>query len=580
MSDFRWWLGLARSHARWFLLAAFCSLAMLLANMALMAVAGWFLASMAAAGAAGLDFNYYTPAAIIRGLAIIRTGGRYAERLIGHDATLRLLTTLRVWFYRQVEPLSMLDLQQLHSGDLLDRIRKDIDTLDHVYLRLIMPMAVAVVAGFTVIIALSVFSWAVAVIALVFLLLAGWVLPMATEALGRAPGRSTVESSAAMKEAAVEVLDGLGELTVFGAFAGYRQSIEKMGRQWVCSQRKLANIHGLSAAGLVLAINLAVLFSAWLLVEPVREGRLSAVDFAPVLLLVMACFESVISMPDAWQALGQMRAATGRLRAFEALQPADDNARGSREEPGSDSLIFDQITVRYPPGNSLALDRVSVTIPAGQHVAIVGPSGSGKTTFVRILLGLIRPQGGRVLWDGKPLEAYCAEDLRRRLAVVPQHVYLFHTTVRENLLVGNPGASEAELQAVAACVGIHDEILALPDGYDTIVGEEGMRLSGGQMKRIGIARALLRRAPVVVMDEPTEGLDAEAEARLWLDLSRHFDGRTLVLISHRMAWVRQIPRILVMERGVIVASGSHADLMRVSPAYRRLSGRAGVLIAG
>lgn len=578
MSDFRWWLVLARPHAKWFLLAAFCSLAMLLANMALMAVAGWFLASMAAAGAAGLDFNYYTPAAIIRGLAIIRTGGRYAERLIGHDATLRLLTTLRVWFYRQVEPLSMLDLQQLHSGDLLDRIRKDIDTLDHVYLRLIMPMAVAVVAGFIVVIVLSLFSWAVAVVGLAFLLVAGWVLPMVTEALGRTPGRSTVEFSSAMKETAVEALDGLGELTVFGGFAGYRQSIEQMGRQWVRTQGKLANIHGLSAAGMVLVINLAVLVSAWLLVPPVREGRLSAVDFAPILLLVMACFEAVISMPDAWQAFGQMQAATRRLRAFEALQPVD-NGRRARAEPLSDSLIFDQLTVRYPPGKSLALDRVSATILAGQHVAIVGPSGSGKTTLVSTLLGLIRPQEGRVLWDGRPLDAYCAEGLRRRLAVVPQHVYLFHTTVRENLLVGNPEASEAELRAAAECVGIHDEILAFPDGYDTIVGEEGMRLSGGQVKRIGIARALLRRAPIVVMDEPTEGLDAKAEARLWPDLSRHFDGCTLLLISHRMAWVRQIPHVLVMEGGVIVASGSHTDLMRSSSVYRRLSGGEGVLIA-
>lgn len=571
MNDFRWWLGLARPHAKWFLLAGFCSLATLLANMALMAVAGWFLASMAAAGAMGAEFNYYTPAAVIRGLAIIRTGGRYAERLVSHDATLRLLTTLRVWFYRQVEPLSMLELQQFHSGDLLDRVRKDIDTLDHVYLRLMMPMAVAVVTGLIVVVILSQFSFAIALVALVFLSLAGWLLPLTTEALGRAPGRSIVESSAAMKEAAVDAIDGLGELIVFGAFSGCRQSIGRIGRQWIHTERQLANIRGLSAAGLVLVVNLAMLISGWLLVVPIRNGQLSAIDFAPVLLLVMACFEAVIGMPEAWQAFGQMQAATRRLRAFQALQ-ARDSDRQFQESPMSNSLIFDQVSVRYLPNEPPALDHINVTIPAGQHVAIVGPSGSGKTTLVNTLLGLIKPQEGRVLWGDKSLAEYRPEDLRERMAVVPQRVYLFHTTVRENILVGDPEASDAELLDAARRAGVHDEILALPDGYDTIVGEEGMRLSGGQAKRVGIARALLRKAPVVVMDEPTEGLDAMTEACLWPEIIRQLEGRTLILASHRMAWVRQIPRILVMEGGVLVASGNHAELTCKSSLYRRLCG--------
>lgn len=576
MDDIRWWLSLARPHAKWFLLAGFCSLAMLLANMALMAVAGWFLANMAAAGAAGADFNYYTPAAVIRGLAIIRTGGRYAERLVSHDATLRLLTTLRVWFYQQIEPLSMVGLQQLHSGDLLNRIRKDIDTLDHVFLRLIMPIGVAIAAGLIVVVVLSGFSFIIALVALVFLLLAGWILPVLTETLGRTSGRRVVESAAAMKELAVDAVDGLGELTVFGAFAGRRRSIARIGRQWIDYERNLSHIRGLSAACLLLITNLAVLVSAWLLVVPIREGRLSAIDFAPALLLVMACFEAVFSMPDAWQALSQMQTATRRLRVFQSQQPTENISR-SPGNPASDALILDHVSVRYPQSERLALDGMNVTIPSGQHVAIVGPSGSGKTTLVRVLLGLITPQEGRMLWGGKPLSDYQPENLLRRTAVVPQRVYLFHTTVRENILVGDPEASDAALTAAAKCAGIHDEILELPDGYDTIVGEEGMRLSGGQAKRVGIARALLRKAPIVVMDEPTEGLDPASEIRLWNALKQQFSRRTLILVSHRMGWVQQMPRILVLDDGVLVASGSHAELTRKSSLYRRLSG-AGMLI--
>ncbi len=573
MSNLRWWLSLARPYAGWFLLGLLCSLVTLLSNMALLAVSGWFIASMAAAGLAGTEMNYFTPAAIIRGLAIARTGGRYLERLISHDATLRLLTELRVWFYRQVEPVSSLDLQALRSGDLLGRIRSDIDTLDNVYLRLITPVVTGLIGVAAAVAVLAWYSASVAVVTLVLLIAAGVGLPALVEALGRRPGAAAVNTSAQLKAAVVDAVEGLGELTVFGAFEKQRAHVDHLTRKWLGHQARLSHLTGLSNAGLLLLTNLAVLGAAWLLVPLVHGHTLRPVDFAPAVLLVMGCFEAVAQMPAAWQALGQTLAATRRLRAFEALKPAISEPREPAPPPANDALTLRQVGVRYAAGGPWVLDGLDLTVAPGEHVAIVGASGAGKSTLIGVLSRLVDYQRGEVLWGDRSLREYRASDLRDRLALVPQSVYLFHTTVRENLLVGNPEASEEAMIAAAQAAGIHDVIKALPEGYDTVVGEEGQRLSGGQVRRLGIARALLRDAPVLLMDEPSEGLDTATEAHLWTRLSAYLEGRSLILVSHRMAWVRQMDRIVVVDHGRVVAWGDHQTLLRDSEHYRRLCSR-------
>lgn len=572
MNDLRWWLGLARPYVGWFAIGILCSVVTISANMALLALSGWFIASMAVAGAAGADFNYFTPAAAIRGLAILRTGGRYLERLISHDATLRLLTGLRVWFYCQVEPLSTLDLQGLRSGDLLARIRADIDTLDNVYLRLVTPAVVALlcVAGAAAV--LACFSAAVALVVLALLAMAGVLLPALTNALGRRTGAASVVVAAQLKAAVVDVVEGLGELTVFGALDTRRREVDALSRRWIDCQSRLSQLTGFANAGLLLFMNLAVLGGAWLLVPLVNSGRLPAVDFALVLLLVMGCFEAVAQMPGAWQALGQVRAATRRLRVFEDLRPAIAEPAVAAPAPTDDTLCFEHVSARHVPDGPWALADLSTTIAPGERVAIVGASGAGKSTFVQLLLRLTEAERGAIRWGGRPLRDYRSVDLRARMAVVPQQVYLFHTTVRENLLVGHPEATEEAMIEAARGACIHAEIMALPQGYDTLVGAEGMRLSGGQVRRLGIARALLRDAPVVVMDEPCEGLDRLTETRLWARLDTCLRDRTLIIVSHRMAWMRGMDRILVLERGALVASGAHIALLSGSADYRRLYG--------
>ena len=290
-----------------------------------------------------------------------------------------------------------------------------------------------------------------------------------------------------------------------------------------------------------------------------------------MVLLVLASLEAVAQMPGAWQALGQLQAATRRLRAFEALRPAIVEPRTPHAAPVDHRLDFEHVFVRHAPDAPWALADASLAIAPGEHVAVVGASGAGKSTLVHLLTRMTMPERGAVYWGGVPVTAYLSDDLRAAIALVPQRIYLFHATVADNIAVGDPEADENAIIAAAKAAAIHDEIMALPEGYDTLVGEEGLRLSGGQIRRIGIARALLRDAPVVIMDEPGEGLDGATAARLWNAAAARLAGRTLILVSHQPEWVAHCDRVIVLDRGRVVGDGTPEEVVGSCAEYRRLT---------
>ncbi len=571
MSDLRWWLQLARPYRGAFALGIVLGIITVASNMALLAVSGWFIASMAVAGLAAADMNYFTPAAAIRGLAIARTGGRYLERLVTHDATLKLLTGLRVWFYRQVEPLSAHQLSGLRGGDLLARVRADIDTLSAVYLQLILPVIVGVVCVAGAVCVWAWYSEAVALANLTLLIAAGGLLPWWVARAGRAPGAASVAVAARLKTQLVDMVEGLGELVVFGAFAERERQLAELTEAHLDQQARLSRLTGLGQAGMLVLINAAVLASIGLIVPAIRSGALAPVDFAPVVLLVLASVEAVAQMPGAWQALGQLQAATRRLRAFETLRPAIIEPESPRPAPVDHRLVFAHVFARHAPDGPWALADVSLAIAPGERVAIVGASGAGKSSLVHLLTRMTVPERGAVCWGDVPVTAYRSDDLRAAIALVPQRIYLFHASVTDNIAVGDPEADANAIIAAAKAAAIHDEIMALPEGYDTLVGEEGLRLSGGQIRRIGIARALLRDAPVVIMDEPGEGLDGATAARLWSAAAARLAGRTLILVSHQPEWVAHCDRVIVLDRGRVVGDGTPEELAGFSAEYRRLT---------
>jgi len=550
-------LRLFAPYWQWMAAGALLSLVTVLANVALMAVSGWFIASMALAGLTGAAINYFTPAALIRGLAITRTIGRYLERIVTHDATLRLLARLRVWFYLRIEPLAPACLQGLHSADMLSRIQADIDTLNHVYLRVFAPIAVAVLACGSIVAVMAAYSTQVALLVLVGLLLAGAVLPWWLYRQGREPGRQIVALRAALRETVVDGMEGLGELRVYGALEAHQCRADALRSQLCAAQRSMSRLHGGSQGALLLCATLALWGTLCISIAQLRTGELATADLAMLALFALASFEAVWPLPTAMQMLGESLAAARRIFSLADASPALSEPLHAVPLPARASLSMRDVTLRYRDDGPPALDRVSLDLPAGQCVAVIGASGAGKSSLVNVLLRFWEYEHGRIELGGVDLRACAAEDIRRHIAVVSQDAYLFNATIRQNLQIARPDATDAQMEAACREAQLHDFIAALPAGYDTELGEAGARLSGGQARRLAIARALLLDAPILILDEPTEGLDTLTESELLQAIIRLMRGRSVLLITHRLAVLGDLAdRIVVLEHGRVVQHGT------------------------
>lgn len=560
---------------RWLLAGIGLSLATLLANLGLMALAGWFIAAMALAGASGASLDYFTPAAMIRAFAIVRTGGRYLERLATHEATFRLLAQLRVWFYVRLEPLAPAALQSYRGADLVGRIQADIESLNHVYLRVFVPVAAALLACLAVVFALTLFSVPVALLTLSFLLLAGVALPCGMFVRGRAPGARIVSLRAALRETVIDDLQGMAELRVYGAQTAHTQRTDDLSAQLIAAQTEMSRLSGYAQAGLVACATLAM-WGALVLAVPQIKAGLPAADLALMAFLVLASFEAVLPLPLALQMLGETLAAARRIFALVDAAPAVPPVSAPQPLPLQGDLQFSGVGMRYAADGPWALHDLSFSLPAGQRLAVVGASGAGKSSLVSLLLRFRDYQAGSVQWGGVELRDCDPETLRSRIAVVSQDSYLFNATVRDNLLVACPEATQAELEAACRSAQLHDFIASLPDGYDTELGEAGARFSGGEARRLAIARALLLNAPLLILDEPTEGLDALTERALLATLMPLMAGRSVLLITHRLPALggrfeqTLVDRVLVLEQGRLVEQGTVRQLQQASGPYRAL----------
>lgn len=565
-------LDLYRPYWRWMLGGILLSLITVLANVGLMAVAGWFIAAMALAGVAGVAMNYFTPAALIRLFAILRTGGRYLERLVTHEATFRLLAELRVWFYIKLEPLVPARLGTLRGSDLLNRIQADIESLNHVYLSVLVPVTVGLLAGVIIVGALACYSLPVALTTLLFLLGAGALLPAFLLKKGEAPGRDAIAQRAALREQVIDDLQGLAELQVYGAVPGRLESAERRSRALIGAQTTLSRLTGFSQGTQILCATFA-LWTALLLVLPrLHQGALPAPDVAMLALFVLASFEAVLPLPAALQMLGQSLAAARRIFSLIDRHPALRDPTEPATIPAAPDLCLRGVRLRYQDDGPWALDGVDLDLPHGRRLAVVGASGAGKSSLVNLLLRFWDYQDGEIRFGGQRLDAYRGADLRAHIAVVSQDPYLFNASIRENLCIARPDADPAALEAACRAARLHDFITGLPDGYDTLIGEAGARLSGGQARRLAIARALLLDAPLVILDEPTEGLDTITEGEVLESLDTLMEGRSVLLISHRLgALAGFVDRALVLEQGRVVQEGTPAALATQDGPYRHLN---------
>ncbi|MEJ2396074.1 MAG: thiol reductant ABC exporter subunit CydC [Candidatus Thiodiazotropha sp.] len=562
-------LQILRPVRGWLLLGGLIAFITLLANVILMALSGWFIAAMALAGIAGVSINYFTPAAVIRACAIVRTLGRYGERLVTHEATLRLLSTLRVWFYQRLEPLAPAVLEGYRSGDLLSRLRADIDTLDHFYLRLLLPTLVAFASSLVFVIFLFWFSPRLALIEAALLGLAGVALPLLLNRLGAPTGERINHLSSDLRTCLVNDLQGMGELLIDAADVRHARHLERLSLDLSQAQTRMSQLDGIAQGAVGFCANLAMWLIAISAIPMVRSGELPPVQLAMLALFTLASFEAIAPLPAAFQGLGETLAAARRVFDLVDNQPAV-------QEPASPAKLSDDLTLNlkeviftYPGADSPQLQGLNLTLPVGGKLALIGPSGSGKTTLLQLLLKFRAPDSGEISLGGIPYSAITGETLREKIAVATQYNHLFNASIRDNLRLANPEATQDAIEAACRQAMIHDFIAAQPDGYETSVGELGLRLSGGQVRRLAIARALLKDAPILILDEPTEGLDPHTEQLMMQNILQWCEGRSLLLVTHRVHGLEQMDQILLLQESGITESGSHLDLVTTSETYQR-----------
>lgn len=535
MKDLLRLLGLLQPYWAWVGLGIFLSFVTLMANVGLMAISGWFITAMAIAGVAGLSINYFTPAALIRLFAILRTTGRYGERLVTHDTTFRILAELRVWFYQRIEIIAPAGLENYHSGDVLSRIRADIDTLNLLYLRLVVPLAVALLASLVFVISLLFYHPLLALVELSLLLLVGVLVPLLTQAWGRASGAKIVSLTAQMRTALVNDLQGMGELLIYGAATAHAAQLEQLSQELAKRQQILASLNGLAQGLGGLGANLAMWLMLLLAIPLVSAGTMPAPELTLLALFALASFEAVLPLPLAFQSLGEILAAARRIFALTDQAPSIIEPNQPLAIPDTLHFEFRRVSFRYQTHQPKVLTDVSLTLAAGTKIALLGASGSGKSTILSLLLRFREPESGEIYLNGQALNRYNSEALRTKIAVAPQQSFLFNTTLRANLLLAKPNATQAEIESACHLALIHEFISQQPEAYETWVGETGVRLSGGQAKRVALARALLKDAPVLVLDEPTEGLDPETAQQLMANVLQHVDRfkKSLILITHQ-----------------------------------------------
>ena len=529
-------LGLFGRYRRWMLLGMLLGLLALVSAVGLLSLAGWFLSAAALAGlvpASAYMFNVFYPSVGVRVFAISRTLARYAERIVSHDATFRILEGLRCWFYEHLEPLAPGALGGFRSGDLLNRAVADIDALDNLYLRVLSPSVVAVaLAGL-----LTAFLWhfdaGIALWALGCLLAAGFAVPWAAGRAGAGTGRQLARATADLRVAVVDTVTGLADLLVFGAADRWLEKAAAADARLVRAQRRMSHIRGISA-GVTLALSgLAMLAVLYLGVGLVGRGALGGPELALVVLAVMASFEAVTPLAVAYQYLSHTRAAARRLVEIVETPPAVRFPAEAAGRPQTFDIRFEGVTFAYPGQRQAVLQDVDLAVEAGAHVAVMGETGCGKSTLIQLLVRFYDPQDGRILLGGRDLRLFAEKDLRRMLSVMPQQVHLFNGTLRDNLLVARPGATPEQMAEALEIARLSGFVARLPRGLDTWIGESGRLLSGGEARRLAAARLVLHDGPVWLLDEPTEGLDRVTEQEMTRALLARAAGRTVLWITHR-----------------------------------------------
>jgi ATP-binding cassette subfamily C protein CydC len=535
-------MALWRGRAFWLVLGAVVTLAALGTGVALMTLSGGLVAAVAlgAGLAAPLALRVLGPARVVL---------RYLERLVAHDALFRALADLRVWFFRGLAGRSAGGLGFRHAGDVLARLVNDVEALDGVYLRVLLPLLAALVLLPVLVGMLWRDGAALALGVAALFVAAAFLLPLLAARTAAASGARLASAAAGLRIACLDALHGLREVRVFAAEGRMLAAVQAREGVLLAAQHDLAARAAWAGAAAFLCAQAAIL-------AVLACAGIHPAAAALLLFLTVAAFEAVGGLSRAGVAAGQAVAAARRvLEAAEGPVPVPEPARPAAAPAGS-GLRFEGVRFAWAPDRPPVFDGLTLDIPQGSRVALLGPSGSGKSTLAALALKVVAPQEGRVRLGGTDLAALPAAVVRARVGWLAQATHLFDDTIRANLLLAGPDADDAALWAALESARIADVVRALPEGLDAWVGEGGARLSGGQGRRLALARALLSPAPVLILDEPCAGLDADTERAFLATLNDVAEGRSIVLIAHRLTGVERLDRIWRLSGGHAVAAAA------------------------
>lgn len=572
MNELRPYFVFFRSY--WFLLSIGLLLTVftLLAALGLLSLSGWFLSATAVAGLTALgrdNFNYMPPAGAVRFFAIVRTASRWGDRVVSHDATFRVLALLRLEFWKKLAPLSLHQLQGFRQGELLNRLVSDIDALDNLYLRLITP----VIAAFLIILSLfGLTYWIDSTLSLILtgtLLVIALCLPLIFYIAGKQPGQALIVQQGRLREQCTRYVDYQADLLMVGADTAAIDAILAEEQRLFAAQRAMTSISGLASAVMIVLMGFLLCGMLWLASAGVGSALQADPMTALMVFFVLAAFESLQPLAGAFQYLSATIKAAQRLNQIMNTTPTI--RFGTHDQPTSSGAIeINHLQFAYPDNGTILRD-ISLQITAGEHVAILGATGCGKSSLLNLLTREWEPQQGQILLGGIPVAEYTELALRQSMAVVSQQIHIFSATLADNLRLAKPGATDTELITILRQVQL-DKLLGdnPEDALSAWLGNGGRQLSGGEQRRLGLARALLCDAPVLLLDEATEGLDPETEADILRLIFTHAASKTIVMITHRLTGMAQMDRVALMENGTFRLQGSHTELLATDDYYRRI----------
>lgn len=537
-----------------------------LASISLLSISGWFLAATAIAGMLGLDFNYFLPAAAVRGSAIMRTALRYGERLVSHDTTFRILARLRVFTFSKLLPLTPGAISHFKQAELLNRLVADVDTLDHLYLRLISPIVSAIVVIIVITIGFSFIDVHLALTLGSILTSLVIITPIIFYHAGNPVGIRLAQLKGQYRTQLTSWLQGQAELAIFNALLRTRAQLDNTETIWLATQKKQTSLMGLSQSFIILTSGLTSILILWLVAAGNSSGHNPLI--ALFIFATLASFEVLAPVATAFLHLSQVSASAKRVNEL-LSQQADVIFTGRKADYSPQaSLKLENLSFRYPGQPQDVLSNIHLELRAGEHIALLGKTGCGKSTLLQLLTRAWDPQQGHITLNTTALPDYDEQTLRQMICVVTQRVHIFSATLRHNLLIANADASDPQLEAVLNQVGL--ENLLEDEGLNQWLGEGGRQISGGEQSRIGVARALLHQAPLLLLDEPTHGLDAETEQQILHLLKQHSQNKTLIMVTHRLTSLNAMDRIVVMDDGKIIEQGNHQALLMQKGRYWQL----------